>query len=541
MQMNTTAVSTQVSGRKALDTNTISEMERRFRDFAESRLFGQPEAVNAMCRAFRRAMNPFRNAGAKKRKPIYVVVNAGESRTGKTYFAELLAEFFHGDPEALLFINGSDYIERHYLVNLIGAARTYIGYTDPKDPKYVAPQADEKDTYAELSTHNLKWSRKGSDSPITIILVDEWEKACKEFNRVFLRIMDKAKGTLGNGEEVDYSMCIIVLTTNLGMGEVEDEKNKNPLGFNQSKKSVSHADVEGIIAKHMKDFAPPEFRNRVKENGEVVVFRSLSEADKYRILDRDVLEVQNLFMSEPTLMFTVSVDQAARKFIMDEALKDDGTVSNLKAIIQNLLEEPLAGEAIKRTIGLGDRIEVTHEEGKDGLTYFHTKDGALLIGTQKADAGEQPQNAGNGTGASDGSAETPAPIASDRSVAIPARRSFAIVPGVPLAGGGVMIDMSELMFLVRAHELKTMAQQRETLMVPYTIRMTNKDSLDALTVRCLEMVRELHEILGVKVLRSETSYQSPFTVTLKVLALPGQIDLLSLRYAGISITLDDTK
>jgi len=67
-----------------------------------------------------------------------------------------------------------------------------------------------------------------------------------------------------------------------------------------------------------------------------------------------------------------SVDEAARKFLMTEALKDDGTVSNLKAVIQSMLEEPLSGEAIKRTIGLGDRIEVTHEAGKDTLTFFCT-------------------------------------------------------------------------------------------------------------------------------------------------------------------------
>jgi ATP-dependent Clp protease ATP-binding subunit ClpC len=524
--------------RRVLDTTTVSEMEQEFRAFAVSRLFDQPEAIEAMCRAFRRSVNPFRDAGKRKKKPVYCVVNAGESRTGKTLFAELLAEFLHGDPEALLLIDGSEYQERHQLIGLVGATRSYVGYENPKDKNYTPPAPDEKDPYAELSQHNLEWSRRGSQCPISIILVDEWEKACWEFNRIFLGIMDRAKRTLANGQVVDFSNTIIIFTTNTGMGEVEEEKSKNPMGFGSSKKVLTQKDVLDIVLKHMKRFAPPEFRNRLKENGEIVVFRSLTEAGKYKILDRDIQEVQGVFASNPERMFTVSVDDRARRFMMTEALRDDGNVSNLKSAVKTLLEEPLTGEAIKRTIGLGDWIEVTHENGKDGLTFYCTKDGAMLVRGGSPTPTEASASATE-TGASRTNDAGEAPAASVPALVSP-RGRYVVVPGVPVLGGGVLIDMSELMFLMKASDLKAQAQRECKLLAPYIIRLTHKDSLDALTISCLSMVREITEILGVEVLNSQTSYQAPYSVAIKVMAIPGQIELITLRYPGISVTLDTT-
>lgn len=524
--------------RRVLDTTTVSEMEQEFRAFAVSRMFDQPEAIEAMCRAFRRAINPFRNAGKRKKKPVYCVVNAGESRTGKTLFAELLAEFLHGDPEALLLIDGFEYQERHQLIGLVGATRSYVGYENPKDKNYTPPAPDEKDPYAELSQHNLEWSRRGSRCPISIILVDEWEKACWEFNRIFLGIMDRAKRTLANGQVVDFSNTIIIFTTNTGMSEVEEEKSKNPMGFRACRRVMTQKDVLDIVLKHMKRFAPPEFRNRLRENGEIVVFRSLTEAGKYKILDRDIQEVQGVFASNPDRMFSISVDDKACRFMMTEALRDDGNVSNLKSAVKTLLEEPLTNEAIKRTIGLGDWVEVTHEDGKDGLTFYCMKEGAVLKPASFAATSEPAADSADG---GEGAADRKGVPAVPEPALVPPRSRYVVVPGVPVVGGGVLIDMSELTFLMKACDLKLQAERESELMAPYIIRLTNRESLDALTISCLSLVREITEILGVKVLNSQTSYQAPYSVTIRVMAIPGQIELITLRYPGISVTLDTTQ
>ncbi|HEY9870892.1 MAG TPA: hypothetical protein V6D08_17135, partial [Candidatus Obscuribacterales bacterium] len=276
-------------------------------------------------------------------------------------------------------------------------------------------------------------------------------------------------------------------------------------------------------------------RNRLKENGEIVVFRSLTEAGKYKILDRDIQEVQGVFASNPERMFTIAVDDKARRFLMSEALQDDGNVSNLKSVVKTLLEEPLTGEAIKGTIGLGDRVEVTHEDGKGGLTFYCTKEGAVLkpagVPAATDPAGDSQDGAEAG---GKGVPAVPGPAL------VSPRGRFVVVPGVPVVGGGVLIDMSELMFLMKASDLKLQAQRESKLMAPYIIRLTDKESLDALTISCLSMVREITEILGVKVLNSQTSYQAPYSVTIKVMAIPGQIELITLRYPGISVTLDAT-
>ena len=545
--MNTTipVATTAAPSRTELDITTISEFEHEFISWLSERFFGQPEAFNVAVRAFRRSLNPLRNKGnKKKRKPIYTWIAAGESRTGKTLLPELLAEFFHGNPEALVFINGSDYMERHQLINLVGAPKSYLGHVSRKERDAAPLSDDEKDDVAELSNHNLTRSRMGSKSEVTIILVDEWEKACREFNRVMLRILDKGKLTLSNGEEVDFSNCIIVFTTNLGTAEVEEENRKraNPMGFNQGGKgkALSQKEIEGIVVEHMRKFAPPEFRNRIKENGEVVVYRSLSEADKFKVLDRDIRDVQDLISSDPNLIFTLTVDEAARKFLMGEAMKDGGNVSMLKGLVGQHLEAPLTGELIKRTVGFGDRVEVTRLEGKEVLTFIKVKGGSMLLGMGAVPilGGASADTNGGGAPTAETSPEGAAQAGDGKIVTTVRQPRFALVPGIPVAGG-VLIDMSELMFLMRATDVKAQAAVQSKLMAPYTIELSNKDNLDALTVVTLELVREVTELLGVKVKRSSTSFEQPYTVKIDVLALPGQLQLIKLRYPAVKITSSD--
>ena len=87
--------------------------------------------------------------------------------TGKSFTPSVLAEYLHGDPEALTMIRCGAYKEPHRVAQLVGAPPSYTGYKDPEDPKnQLAP--DKTDPSAKLTRHNLVASRKGSEVPISI-------------------------------------------------------------------------------------------------------------------------------------------------------------------------------------------------------------------------------------------------------------------------------------------------------------------------------------------------------------------------------------
>src|SRR5262245_1642944 len=98
-----------------LDASSSSE-EKMFAEFLDDNMVGQPAAKRAALRVRRAILNPYRDPN----RPIYSVILAGESRTGKNHLVRLLARWFHGKDKALVKVNGGEFMEKHNLARLIG-------------------------------------------------------------------------------------------------------------------------------------------------------------------------------------------------------------------------------------------------------------------------------------------------------------------------------------------------------------------------------------------------------------------------------------
>lgn len=502
--------------RVRLQTSVAPEQELEFAKAIDGFIVGQPRAKRALRRAYRRYLDPMRD----KRKPIYSMINVGPSRTGKTLSAEALAMFFHKDPECLLRINGGDYMEKEFLAQLTGSRPTLIGYVAPKE--MVAADEYTKDPYAEFSQHNLfRYARRGSTEKITIVLIDEWEKACIEFNNVLLAILDSGKLTLGNGVVVDFRNVIFVFTSNLGMQELE----KRGIGFG-AEKQKTRQDIESIVGRHMKERTAPEFRNRIKENGEVVVFDFLTEPEMYEVVERELTKAQNRLIGEDAPNIKLVVDDASKRFLLERALEgEDGNISRLKDVLQAELLDKIGGELIKRTLRKYDSVEVVYE-GDEELELYRVPNGALLLGAQ-----------------AEGESEATA------AVAVPTTTPGVTPPVVQLSPSGALvipgpltiglngIMMSEMLFLQKAYEHKLNAQLFPDLRARYHVTLTRR-TIEELFSVAPQLVHELTETLGVQLIESQSTYQPQCSVDLLVLALPGQIDLVKLRFAGVKVELD---
>ena len=84
----------------------------------------QEEAVKAVARAIRKARSGLKDP----KRPMGSFIFVGPSGVGKTLLAKALAEFMFGDQDALIYLDMSEYMEKHNVSRLIGAPPGYVGY-----------------------------------------------------------------------------------------------------------------------------------------------------------------------------------------------------------------------------------------------------------------------------------------------------------------------------------------------------------------------------------------------------------------------------
>jgi len=193
----------------------------------KQKLYGQDAAVD---RVLERVYINFSGIGNAKR-PIASFLFLGPTGTGKTELAKLLSE--HLDMKLLKY-DMSEYQERHTVSGLIGAPPGYVGFEDGN--------LGGGKLISDVSKH-----------PFSILLFDEIEKAHPDVINIMLQMLDEARITSSNGKSVDLKNCIIIMTSNLG---ARDNENNN-IGFGQTLEKTGSED------KAMKEFFKPELRNRI--------------------------------------------------------------------------------------------------------------------------------------------------------------------------------------------------------------------------------------------------------------------------------------
>lgn len=133
-----------------LNTDQVGPRTEAFMEFFGGRVIGQPNATSMAQMVFERSNSKIRN----KKQPIAVCVAIGPSRTGKSYSGKVIAEFIHGDADAVTVLEGADYIEKHQVLDLKGAPPTYVGGLSAKEKAELKPE--DTDPRSRISNHNLR-------------------------------------------------------------------------------------------------------------------------------------------------------------------------------------------------------------------------------------------------------------------------------------------------------------------------------------------------------------------------------------------------
>lgn len=309
-----------------LSVNDLKAL-RDFESNMAERIIGQEEAVKAVAQTIRAVRAGF---GDNKR-PDGVFYFLGPSGVGKTELALVLSEVLFGSQNKLMRIDMSEFVHPADVTRLIGAPPGYVGY-------------DKGGVLTE-------WAKK---NPISVILLDEFEKAHPGCWDVFLQLFDAGRLTDGQGNTVDFANTIIVMTSNIGSELFVENIKSNPVGFSTNSDDIHGPEFEKIseeIHRQLKGIFRPEFLNRLDE---VVIFRPL--------VPPALMKIAALMLKKSSIQFQVS--EEILKFLAIAGYEPQYGARHLKRAIQNMITEPVANLIIEGKLNQGDPVKISLQEGK---------------------------------------------------------------------------------------------------------------------------------------------------------------------------------
>jgi ATP-dependent Clp protease ATP-binding subunit ClpB len=321
-----------------LDPTRRSNDAREFESALRRRIVGQDQAVEKVVEIYQMFLAGLNPPG----RPVGNLLFLGPTGSGKTRVVEAMAESLFGDARACIKIDCAEFQHSHEIAKLIGSPPGYLGH---------------RETHPLLTQEALnQWHTE--TLKLSILLFDEIEKASDSLWQLLLGILDKATLTLGDNRRVDLSQCIIIMTSNLGAGEMSNMVDGG-LGFAQRPTQVDAA-FDDKINRSAVDAArrkfSPEFMNRIDKS---VVFRTLRSEHLQQILEIELGMVQQrILMASAVNQFVFSCTPKVKSFLLHEGTDPKYGARHLKRAIERHIVFQLANLVATGQIKLGDFIRI---------------------------------------------------------------------------------------------------------------------------------------------------------------------------------------
>lgn len=256
-------------------------------EILKKRVVGQDKAIHKIAETIRRSKVGLSDS----KKPMGSFIFLGPSGIGKTELVKALTEYLFNSDTAMTRIDMSEYMEQHSVSRLIGSPPGYVGYEE-----------------GGVLTESVR------RRPYQVILFDEIEKAHKNIFDVFLQILDDGRLTDGQGNLVNFTNTIIIMTSNL--------------------KNIDE----------VKNYFRPEFVNRIDE---IIEFEKLSKESIEKIVD---IQIDNLNKRLSSRNLKVSITSGAKNWLAEKGFDDVFGARPLKRLITREIENKIANMILKGEI-----------------------------------------------------------------------------------------------------------------------------------------------------------------------------------------------
>jgi ATP-dependent Clp protease ATP-binding subunit ClpC len=291
------------------------------------RVIGQEAAIEAVSEAVRRG-----RAGLKDpNRPIGSFLFLGPTGVGKTELARALAQFMFDDPDAMVRIDMSEYMEKHSVARLIGAPPGYVGY-------------DEGGQLTEAVRRR----------PYRVVLLDEIEKAHPDVFNILLQLLDAGRLTDSTGRTVDFKNTVVILTSNIGSQYIE----AMPVGAGPHEQDALYEKMKAKVTEQLRQHFRPELLNRIDE---IIVFHALNQEQIKSIVDL-LLKGTERQLADRKLHLEVT--EAAKTLIAESGFDPLYGARPLRRTIQRMVENPISSGILRREFRDGDTIVVDSDGEK---------------------------------------------------------------------------------------------------------------------------------------------------------------------------------
>ena len=312
----------------------------------KSKVIGQDHAIEKIAKAIRRNRMGLKDPN----KPIGSFIFIGPTGVGKTQLAKELANIMFGDPDALIRVDMSEYMEKFEATKLIGAPPGYVGHED-----------------------GGQLTEKVRRKPYSIVLFDEIEKAHPDIFNTMLQILDEGSITDGTGRKINFKNTLIILTSNVGQRNLQDYG--GGMGFTtKSKHDKAEAENEILVKKELRKTFSPEFINRLDD---IVYFKELEKSDIIHILD---VEISKIMPRLEGLGYKVKVAHDLKEKIAENGFDPKFGARPIKRMLQKYVEDTLADLMVQGKIGEGSTVTLSYDPAKEAAMQIPVK---VKINTKK--------------------------------------------------------------------------------------------------------------------------------------------------------------
>jgi ATP-dependent Clp protease ATP-binding subunit ClpA len=315
--INDSDVASVVARRTGIPVSKMMTAERdrlmNMEAYLSTKIIGQEQAIQGVANAIRKA-----RAGLKlAHRPVGSFLFLGPTGTGKTHLPKLLAEFLFDDKNAMVRLDMSEFMEKHSVAKMIGAPPGYVGYEE-----------------GGVLTEAVR--RK----PFSIVLLDEVEKAHPDVFNILLQLLDDGRLTDGQNRTVDFSNCIVVLTSNYAAEMILDADRES--------REVDMDQVREFLFTKFR----PEFLNRLND---IIIYHTFTQDQIEKIVGLEFNQLADMLADQN---ITASLSPEARAKLARDGYSFELGARPIQRIIEREVINRLSVEIITGALEPGDSVVI---------------------------------------------------------------------------------------------------------------------------------------------------------------------------------------